>query len=1334
MARQNTLITVSKGMKNIFAPGGQSNVARWDRLASSAYGANYGDLGYTLDDYMNSSGNNWFGISKKNNLFSKGNIYDMGLPVIGAGITAADGVLNRGASNAVGNTFNTLGDIGMMLPGPYKAIGLGLKGAGFIANGFTNSVNKEYQNLKNNQILNYANTSSNASDYPQLQMDMDDAMTNTVDLGKIGDWGSKGIFSSGSKRRNAFNNAQAALGTATNMRIADINQRGIGINQRNTLGQLGRLSAFGGYIGGALDIMQDDKHIDAINNRSLALARRVNRFPGGGPKESFFDHFKVDPIKAAVDYINSRKAMTNIFEEAEASGRREKEFQDVQKRLAAAETQNQGLQAMLDSQGLTIQNLMNQQMQNNYADDWRQRVPGVEPDINANGSLREFLKSNEGFKNQAYTLSGEAHPTIGYGFYDIYPGTTRKIKMGDTITRDEADKYLDIAIRQRANELSTKVPNWDKLSSNQRDALIDLAFNAGTNAAHFRKGSKLMSALANENWDAAAQQLDTVSRNSAYNKGLQNRNARRRDVFMNGYKIKAFGGELGTNGTDFTNGLLQVNAGDTHENNPFQGVQLGVDAEGTPNLVEEGETVFNDYVFSNRLTVPYFMKNELGLGGIVKNDITFADASKKIAEESVQRPNDPISMNGLRAGLSKLAQVQEAERMRIQAEEDNAQMEMINQLPLGTYAHGGGIHIDPSKKGTFKAQASKMGMGVQEAASHILANKENYSPAMVKKANFAKNFAHAYGGELGNIFEGKGNKPNNIRRRGISGEYLGNWDDMPVFHTPGLLEAAQMAEEQYYIDNRAKALIKKGMSKGDAYRQAAQERANLATGIAPTAGRGKMTYKYNTPRGVYAKNKAAYSQARQAAKPRQSAGPNMQEQINYRGIRPTNGRGDYNPYAGAIESTGTAPNGVKYTIDRNNVNVLDPYTGSLKFPDPVRAARLQTALGAGALGTAALLTPFALRNNQNTPASYPNDANGILNIRDAVDNVANTQIPTWMPTQPVNPATTVSTPTSTTNAVETPRANTSPKRGARATKPVNTSASAIPSWDKVAQDLDTLIRGQVNDYQLLTKETPIERATPEDFENAGMVTPATTVDTTQVGSDDFKPLSTWMRDVPIWVNGALTLSDALGLTNKADYTYANRIEAAADRLGYAPNIGYNPVDGYVTYNPFDRNYVANRMLDNSAGLRRSILNSNASNGARNAMMLAQNAQDQQGLGQMYRQADESDLSQRLQTGDFNRRTKMVNSQLGLEAAMANARFRQQAQSSRLSGLAQAAAMREAIDQRVGAARSANLTNFLTSLSNLGTENAAINMINSDKAWDYGIGRNGVTGFKNRRRG
>jgi hypothetical protein len=65
----------------------------------------------------------------------------------------------------------------------------------------------------------------------------------------------------------------------------------------------------------------------------------------------------------------------------------------------------------------------------------------------------------------------------------------------------------------------------------------------------------------------------------------------------------------------------------------------------------------------------------------------------------------------------------------------------------GMFAYGG-IHLDPAKKGTFKAQATRMGMSVQQAASHILANKEDYSPAMVKKANFAKNFAKEEGGQI----------------------------------------------------------------------------------------------------------------------------------------------------------------------------------------------------------------------------------------------------------------------------------------------------------------------------------------------------------------------------------------------------------------------------------------------------------------------------------------------------------------------------------------------------------------------------------------------------------
>lgn len=61
---------------------------------------------------------------------------------------------------------------------------------------------------------------------------------------------------------------------------------------------------------------------------------------------------------------------------------------------------------------------------------------------------------------------------------------------------------------------------------------------------------------------------------------------------------------------------------------------------------------------------------------------------------------------------------------------------------LPTMKSGGSIKIDPAKKGTFTAQATKMGMSVQQAASKILSAKEGtYSPTMRKKANFAKNFA-----------------------------------------------------------------------------------------------------------------------------------------------------------------------------------------------------------------------------------------------------------------------------------------------------------------------------------------------------------------------------------------------------------------------------------------------------------------------------------------------------------------------------------------------------------------------------------------------------------------
>jgi hypothetical protein len=57
------------------------------------------------------------------------------------------------------------------------------------------------------------------------------------------------------------------------------------------------------------------------------------------------------------------------------------------------------------------------------------------------------------------------------------------------------------------------------------------------------------------------------------------------------------------------------------------------------------------------------------------------------------------------------------------------------------YAMGGGININPANKGKFTEWAASRGMGVQEAANKVMANKDKYPTNIVQMANFARNAA-----------------------------------------------------------------------------------------------------------------------------------------------------------------------------------------------------------------------------------------------------------------------------------------------------------------------------------------------------------------------------------------------------------------------------------------------------------------------------------------------------------------------------------------------------------------------------------------------------------------
>ena len=138
----------------------------------------------------------------------------------------------------------------------------------------------------------------------------------------------------------------------------------------------------------------------------------------------------------------------------------------------------------------------------------------------------------------------------------------------------------------------------------------------------------------------------------------------------------AIGGDLQTNGADWSDGLVTIGAGGQHETNPNEGVQLGVDNENVPNLVEEGETVYENYVFSNRILADEATKQMFRLPK--KKDITFADISKRLEKEIAERPNDPISRSGFEKQMQMLEEQQERQKQEMEAERAKAAFEALS--------------------------------------------------------------------------------------------------------------------------------------------------------------------------------------------------------------------------------------------------------------------------------------------------------------------------------------------------------------------------------------------------------------------------------------------------------------------------------------------------------------------------------------------------------------------------------------------------------------------------------------------------------------------------------
>lgn len=153
--------------------------------------------------------------------------------------------------------------------------------------------------------------------------------------------------------------------------------------------------------------------------------------------------------------------------------------------------------------------------------------------------------------------------------------------------------------------------------------------------------------------------IDAINKGSAIFDNIASNN-----TFNMEKNLASLGGNLFNRGANYDSGLMLINEGGTHESNPNSGIQLGTDEQGVPNLVEQGEVVYNDYVFSNRL---YLTEQELRDNYLPTSlkDTTFAYAAEKIGKNLIETPTDTLERNKVDNFLRRLANIQEAQRAKM---------------------------------------------------------------------------------------------------------------------------------------------------------------------------------------------------------------------------------------------------------------------------------------------------------------------------------------------------------------------------------------------------------------------------------------------------------------------------------------------------------------------------------------------------------------------------------------------------------------------------------------------------------------------------------------------
>lgn len=635
----------------------------------------------------------------------------------------------------------------------------------------------------------------------------------------------------------------------------------------------------------------------------------------------------------------------------------------------------------------------------------------------------------------------------------------------------------------------------------------------------------------------------------------------------------------------------------------------------------------------------------------------------------------------------------------------------------------GGIMIKKENRGKFTESANRANMGVQEYARHILANKEDYSPTLIKRANFARNFGgrKAFGGDL-NTYGGTYNGGLEYVNNGHS-HYENPYGGVPmgsdINGTPNLVEEGETIWNDYVFSNRLKVpetlTDKYKLSKDITFAEASKK---LGKEIAETPNDpiSKRTFNFfmqdlqQSQEEVKAKKELAKAK-------RQFNKLSPQEQLGILNGTPV--QGDNTMLSNPNEMISNEPQ----QFDDGGWMFDSMWEGAPEYQDSYLKGNIPYYQGKVSSNG------YSIKDIEGTD-NYKNFTKYALTLPDTHNYWQTLSNKTGKDV------------TYLKNNYE--RLRNDGKLGwVHRTPKFNNISTQADTPFTIYQPLDALgnqkpfnmlspygMGYSANDIVPFSNRVDANGNTIIDLKNKEFISADTKKKTNN--KEDNGLLPTWMRYAPI-VGSAI--GAASSLLSKPDESSADAILTAAREAGQYTPISFNPIGDYIQYNPFDRDYYINKLNAESGAARRAIINQSSGNrGNAMAGILAADYNAQNQLGALARQAEEYNLAQRQKVAEFNRGTNMFNTEGMFKADAANQAAKMQVRNTLLQGTMQAERLRQAARQQLAAERSANLTNLFNNIGNIGRENMNFNILNTSAAFPWAMTNKGESKYKSRKRG